>query len=111
MISWYIESVLIALRSSLEVTLHVFEAFHQAVDVVGGAVDVHGRAGGGGNAVAQAGRAGAVVADAHGYAALVEQLPDVVRVDALQGERDRTTTVLGCCGPDDAQSIDLLQRL
>src|SRR4051812_12223199 len=32
-------------------------------------------------------------------------------MDAFQGERDGATTVRGCCGPDDAQSVDLLQRL
>src|SRR3954464_11744901 len=109
MISWYMLSVLTSSSPptthkgsgfadpSSEVTLHVVEAFHQAVDVVGGAVDVHRRAGGGRNAVAQAGRAGAVVADAHGDATLVEQLPDVVLMDAFQGERDGATTVLSCC--------------
>src|SRR4051794_770090 len=121
MISWYMLSTLTSsspptaqMRSgfagpSLEVTPHVVEAFHQPVDVVGSAVDVHRRAGGRRDPVAQAGRSRAVMPDAHGNAALVEQLTDVVRVDALQGERDGAAAVFTGRRADDAQSVDLLQ--
>src|SRR5205807_7870039 len=102
MISWYMLSTLISI-SPLEVTLHVVETFHQAVDVVGGAVDVHGRSGGRRDAVAQAGRAGTVMPDAHSDTALVEQLTDVVRVNARQGERDGAAAVFTGRRPDDAQ--------
>src|SRR5438270_4416933 len=111
MISWYIESTLIGPRSSLEITLHVLEAFRQLVDVVGVAVDVHRRPRRRGHAVAQASGAGAVVTDAHGDTTLVEQLPDVMRVDAVESERDRAAAVVVGRRPDDAQAVDLLKSI
>src|SRR5215469_17783804 len=55
-------------------------------------------------------RPGAMVSRPHRDAAIVEYLAEVVRVDAVQRERDRGSPVLGRGRPENAQSVDLGQR-
>src|SRR5215218_2228201 len=97
MISWYIDSSCIRWPSSCARTSHSSEellgranSVRQGVDVVVAGVHVERGPGGGRDAVAPHHRPGAVVPDAHGDAVVVEDLPDVVRVDALDGEGDRS---------------------
>ena len=56
-------------------------------------------------------RPGAVVPDPHGDAGVVEDLPDVVGVDALDDERDGAATVMGVGRADDADPRALRQAL
>ena len=49
--------------------------------------------------------------DSHRDTSLVEQLAHVVRVDALECERDRPAAVLAGRRPDDAQPIDPVQGI
>src|SRR5215212_9275980 len=63
-------------------------AVGERVDVVVAGVHVERGPGGGRHAVAADHGPGAVVPHAHGDAEVVEHLADVVRVDALDGERD-----------------------
>ena len=70
--------------------LHVVEAADQRVDLGRRVVQVERRPRGRRYSEPQVERAGAVVPDPHGDAVhVVEDLPDVVGVDALQRERDR----------------------
>src|SRR5262249_24866480 len=55
-------------------------------------------------------RPGAMVPGPYRDAAVVEHLAEVVRVDAVQRERDRGPPVLGRCRPENPQSVDLGQR-
>ena len=65
------------------------EALDQAVDLLAGRVDAEAGAGGGGDAEPLHQRLGAVVAGADRDAVAVEDLGDVVGVDALELEGDR----------------------
>ncbi len=67
----------------------VLEAVDQAVDLLARRVDAEARAGGGGDAEPVHQRLGAVVAGAHRHAVAIEDLGDVVGVDAVELERDR----------------------
>ena len=88
------------------------EALDQAVDLLGRRVDAEAGAGGGGDAEAVHQRLGAVVAGAHRDAVAVEDLGDVVGVDALELERDRAERAPGERGrAEDAQARHLGQPL
>src|SRR5215213_3715815 len=88
MMSWYIDSSCIRRASHRsEELLGRANSVGQRVDVVVPGVHVEGRPGGRRDAVAPDHRPRAVVADPDGDAPVVEHLADVVRVDALDGER------------------------
>src|SRR4051812_19384872 len=92
MISWYMFSSCISgsTSHSSEELLGRANSVGQGVDVVVAGVHVEGRAGRGRNAVAPHHRPGAMVPHADGDPVVVEHLAHVVRVDALDGERDGT---------------------
>src|SRR3954463_447584 len=94
MISWYMESTLTSAASCLEERFHPVQTFHECVDVVRAAVEMHRGTRRRRHAVAEAGRAGAVVTDPDGDSALVEQLTDIMRMDAVEGEGDRPAAIL-----------------
>src|SRR5690606_7345760 len=90
--------------------LNVMEAAHQGVDLARGVVQIERRPCGRRYSEAQVERPGAVVADAHRDAELVvEDLADVVRVDALQRERHRAAAHLHRVGADEPQAGHLAQ--
>ena len=72
----------------------VEQALDQAVDLLAGGVDAEAGAGRGGDAEALHQRLGAVVAGADGDAVAVEDLGDVVGVDALELEGDGAAAVV-----------------
>src|SRR5690242_14099448 len=96
MISWYIDSSCMlsslrrVLRHGSEELLGGANSLSERVDVVVAGVHVEGRPRGGRHAVPADHRPGAVVPDPDGDAQVVEHLADVVRVDALDRERDRS---------------------
>src|SRR3954452_20887890 len=91
MISWYIDSSCIRTTShGSEELLGRANSVGEGVDVVVAGVHVERRPGRRRDAVAPDHRPGAVVPDAHGDAEVVEDLADVVRVDVLDGEGDRS---------------------
>src|SRR5690606_38659207 len=88
------------------------EAAHQSVDLASGVVQVERRTRGRGYSEPQVERACAVVADAYGDAErVVQDLTDIVRVDALQREGYGTAPHLEVAGTDDTQAGDLRQRV
>src|SRR3954452_3738617 len=115
MMSWYIDSSCISTTShSSEELLGRANSVGQGVDVVVAGVHVERGARGGRDAVAPDDRPGAVVPDPDGDAEVVEHLPDVVRVDVLDGEGDRAPAGDGVGGADHGHPGDLgepLQRV
>ena len=98
-------------QSELEDPAGVVQALDQPVDLLGRRVDAEAGAGRRGDAEAVHQRLRAVVAGADGDAVAVEDLGDVVGVDALELERDRADA-LGAAGrAEDAQAGDLGQAL
>ncbi len=81
----------------------------EAVDLLGDRVEVEARARRRGDAEAGHQRLGAVVARAHGDALPVEDLRDVVGVDALDVERDDPGAALGRRA-EDADPRELVER-
>src|SRR5215831_1108653 len=55
-------------------------------------------------------RPGAMVPRPHRDASVVENLAEIMRVDAVKRERDRGSPVFWRCRPENAQSVDLGQR-
>src|SRR5688500_14414242 len=94
MISWYIDSSCISASTShrSEELLRGPNSVGECVDVVVAGVHVERGAGGRRDAVATHHRPGAVVSHPDGDAPVVEHLADVVRVDVLDGEGDRSPT-------------------
>src|SRR5688572_6706584 len=92
MISWYMFSSCISgsTSHSSEELLGRANSVGEGVDVVVAGVHVERGAGGRRDAVAPHDRPGAVVPHADGDAVVVEDLADVVRVDAVDGEGDRS---------------------
>ena len=110
MICWYIESMDIVMlcprslrkrRSSRKHLLDLADTGDERVDLVLGGVDAERRASGSRDAITDAHRTCAVVPGPHGDAVLIQQLGDVMRVDALEGERDRRPAVDRGLGPDE----------
>ena len=86
----------------------------QAVDLLAGRVDAEAGAGRGGDAEAVHQQLGAVVAGADGDAVAVEDLGDVVGVDALELEGDRAEPLGAARRAEDPQARHLgepLQRV
>src|SRR5689334_708601 len=100
-----------SLRLSREDRLHLLDALDQGVDLVHRGVHTERRSRGRRYSVPHADRTSAVMTGAHGDALLVEQLRDVVRMNALERKGDRGATVDGGGRPDDAQVRDRLQTL
>src|SRR3954451_1126049 len=111
MMSWYIDSSCISgsTSHSSEELLRRANSVGEGVDVVVAGVHVEGRAGGRRDAVAPDDGPRAVVPDPDGDAQVVEHLADVVRVDALDGEGDRSPARDGVGRPDDRDAGDLGQ--
>src|SRR5918997_6617383 len=111
MISWYIDCNCISGDPrgwcDTEESLGFPDAVGQGVDVVVTRVHVEGGPRRGGDAVAAHHRPGAVVADPHLDAEVVEDLADVVRVDALHGEGDRSPAGDGVGRADHRDTGDL----
>src|SRR5215217_51367 len=116
MISWYIDSSCISGPTShrSEELLGRANSVGQGVDVVVAGVHVERGAGGGRDAVAADDGPRAVVPDADGDAVVVEDLADVVRVDAVDGEGDGAASGDGVGRADHGDAGDLgelLQRV
>src|SRR3954468_24175909 len=91
MMSWYIDSSCISCASHRsEELLGRANSVGEGVDVVVAGVHVERRPRGGRNPVPPDDRPRAVVPHPDGDAVVVEYLPDVVRVDAVDGEGDRS---------------------
>src|SRR3954470_16170267 len=113
MISWYMLSSCISGSTShrSEELLGRANSLGQGVDVVVAGVHVERGAGGRRHAVPPDDGPGAVVPHAHGDAVVVENLTDVVRVDALDGERDGSPAGNGVGRADHRDAGDLGQLL
>src|SRR4051794_34667495 len=91
MMSWYIDSSCISTTSHRSgELLGRANSVGESVDVVVAGVHVEGRPGGRRHPVAPDDGPRAVVPDADGDAVVVQHLADVVRMDALHGEGDRS---------------------
>src|SRR5882724_11826399 len=90
---------------------NLVEAAYERVDVPRRVVDVERGAGHRGNPEALAHRAGAVVAHAYLNTEVVENLPDVVRVDAGQLEGQRAAPADRHPGAEDPQAGHGLQSV
>src|SRR5690242_15966822 len=114
MISWYIASrsawVLISTVQA-EVGARVFQGLDQGVDLRRRRVEVGRHPAGGLDTEPRVGRLGAVVTGSDRDAARVDDLRDVVRVDALQLERDGATTHRRVPRTEDREPLDRLQPL
>ena len=95
----------------LEDSPDVVEALDQAVDLLAGVVDGEAGPGGRGDAEAVHEQLGAVVAGADRDAVAVEDLGDVVGVDALELEGDGADAVGAARRAEDAQAGDLGEAL
>src|SRR6476661_7235399 len=111
MISWYMFSSCISdsTSHSSEELLRRTNSGGERIDVVVARVHVEGGPGRGRHAVAPDHRPGAMVPHPDGDAAVVEHLADVVRVDVLDGERDRSPARDGVGRTDDGDPGDLRQ--
>src|SRR3954467_13631235 len=112
MMSWYIDSSCISAPPggcNAEEALSFPDPGGERVDVVVAGVHVERGARGRRHAVAADHRPGAVVAHPDGDAQVVEALPDVVRVDALDGEGDRSPAGHGVGRADHGDPGDLGQ--
>src|SRR5215472_4148969 len=117
MISWYMDSsctvFLCSLAPSRPASYRPEElpypdySVGERVDLFVGVVQVKACPGGGLDAERPMQRPGAVVPGAHRHAPIVEHLADVMRVHAIQDERDRAAPVPRLGGPDDSQAVDL----
>src|SRR5664279_3136337 len=119
MISWYRESTFISgvfwasvmVRPSLtKVVLGVVQRLDQRINFLRRCVEVERGTRRGLHTESQVCRLGAVVASPYGHAARIQQLGDVVRMHAVEGEADCSAPVDRVLGADDRQAIDLLQR-
>src|SRR5215475_15903248 len=121
MISWYMDSSCITLsktpchrplfhRSHSEELLGVTDPVDQGIYLGMRVVEVERGTGACLDTKRTVQRPGAMVPRPYRDAAVVEYLAEVVRVDAVQRERDRGSPVLGRCRPENAQSVDLGQR-
>src|ERR687889_787111 len=108
MISWYMFSSCISgsTSHSSEELLGRANSVGEGVDVVVAGVHVERGAGGRRDAVAPHDGPGAVVPHPDGDAQVVEDLTDVVRVDAVDGERDRSPAGHGVRRADDGHAGD-----
>src|SRR3954468_9617316 len=107
MMCWYIDSSCISTTShSSEELLGRANSVRQGVDVVVAGVHVERRPRGGRDAVPTDDGPRAVVPHPDGDAEVVEHLADVVRVDALDGERDRSPTGHGVGRADHGEAGD-----
>src|SRR4029453_8804470 len=113
MISWYMFSSCISGSTShrSEELLGRPNSVGQRIDVVVAGVHVERGPGGRRDAVAADDGPRAVVPHADGDAAVVEDLADVVGVDAVDGEGDRSPARDGVRRPDDGDARDLGQLL
>src|SRR3954447_15287788 len=113
MMSWYIDSSCISASTShsSEELLGRANSAGQGVDVVVAGVHVERGAGGRGNSVATDDGPRAVVPHPDGDAEVVEHLPDVVRMDALDREGDRSAAGHRVGRPDHSHARDLRQLL
>src|SRR3954463_7708181 len=109
MISWYMLSSCISASTShrSEELLGRANSVGQGVDVVVAGVHVERGTGRRRDAVAPDDRPRAVVPHADGDAEVVEDLADVVRVDVLDGEGDRSPTGDGVRRADHGHAGDL----
>src|SRR3954451_8242369 len=99
MISWYIAS-----RSDIKVALRVLQRVDERVDLLGRGVEVRRRPRAGLNAVPQVCGLRAVVPSAYGDTAAVQDLADVVRMQAGQLEAHRSPALVGGCGAEHAHT-------
>src|SRR5665811_1929122 len=114
MISWYRSSMVtsVGLSSSAgEEGLRRFDALREWGQVVVVVVDVHTGPCSGIQAETSHQRFGAVVPDPHAHALRAEHRADIVRVDTLDGERDRSAAQVGIGGTVDTHALDRQQRL
>src|SRR4029453_14814603 len=116
MISWYMFPSCISGSTSYrsEELLGRANSVGQRIDVVVAGVHVERRAGRRRDAVPPDDRPGAVVPDTDGDAQVVEHLAHVVRVDAVDGEGDRSPAGDGVGRADHRHARDLrglLQRV
>src|SRR5438046_2955023 len=107
MMSWYSTSNCM----SAEDLPDLVETAYERVDVRGRVVHVQRGAGHRGDPEALAHRAGAVVAHAYLNTEVVENLPDVVRVDAVERERQRAAPADRHPGAEDPQPGYGLERV
>ena len=99
-----------SLRSSdPEELLRVPDAVRQRVDFLAGVVEVQARPGTRLHAHGPVQRPGAVVTSPDRHAAVVEHLADVVRMQAVERERDRAAAVDRLLRAEDPQPVDFRQ--
>src|ERR1035438_130511 len=112
MISWYMDSSCItgpATSDGPEEFLRLAHAVGECVDLSKGVVDVEGRAGAGLRAQSAVQRPGTVVAGPHGDAELVQDLSDVMRVNALDDERHRAAAAVRAHRAQDRYPVDVAE--
>src|SRR6266536_4502077 len=112
MISWYIDSNCITFSTSsaaYEEPLRGADPLGQCGYLLFGVVHVERRPRARLDLIPAVQRPGAVMPRPHRDAKLVEHLPDIVRMNAIHGERDRAATIVGVGGAEDPHTGDIAE--